>query len=125
MGIFDIFKKKKTDSTFPENELEQCLMRAASETSAQKEFYQKLLWNELYVLTAGYDASEEGLQTLEMDTTVQFVTFEEGQIPVFTSTNRIFDKGFIGRSSFFGNVWSGLVWFSKRCNIHFKSLFRL
>lgn len=95
MGIFDIFKKKKTDSTFPENELEQCLMRAASETSAQKEFYQKLLWNQLFVLTAGHDSSEEGTQILKEDTTVQFVTFEEGQIPVFTSTNRIFDKGVI------------------------------
>lgn len=95
MGIFDIFKKKKTDSTFPENELEHCLMLAASETSAQKEFYLKLLWNQLYVLTDGHDASEKGSQTLEMDTTVQFVTFEEGQIPVFTSTNRIFDKGVI------------------------------
>ncbi|NMM50820.1 SseB family protein [Marinigracilibium pacificum] len=95
MGIFDIFKKKKTESTFPENELEQCLMRAASEISAQKEFYQKLLWNQLFVLTAGHDASEEGIQTLEKDTTVQFITFEEGQIPVFTSINRIFDKGVI------------------------------
>lgn len=95
MGIFDIFKKKKTDSTFPENELEQCLMHAASGISAQKEFYQKLLWNQLFVLTAGHEASDEGIQTLEKDTTVQFVTFEEGQIPVFTSTNRIFDKGVI------------------------------
>lgn len=95
MGIFDIFKKKKTDSTFPENDFEKCLMQAASETSAQKEFYQKLLWNQLFVLTAGHNASEEGTQTLEEDTSVQFVTFEEGQIPVFTSTNRIFDKGVI------------------------------
>lgn len=95
MGIFDIFKKKKTDSTFPENELEQCLMQAVSESSAQKEFYQKLLWNQLFVLTAGHDASTEGVQTLEEDTTVKFVTFEEGQIPIFTSTNRIFDKGII------------------------------
>jgi len=95
MGIFDIFKKNKTDSTFPENELEQCLIHAATETSAQKEFYQKLLWNKLYVLTAGHNASEEGTQLLEKNTTVQFVTFEGGQIPIFTSTNRIFDKGVI------------------------------
>lgn len=95
MGIFDIFKKKKTDSSFPENELEQCLMRAASETSARKEFYQKLLWNQLYVLTTEHDPTKAGLQTLETDTTVQFVTFEDGQIPVFTSTNRFFDKGVI------------------------------
>ncbi|MCT4560865.1 MAG: SseB family protein [Crocinitomicaceae bacterium] len=95
MGIFDIFKKKKTDSTFPENELEHCLMHAASEVSAQKEFYQRLLWNQLFVLTTGNDTSDEGIQILEKDTTVQFVTFEEGEIPVFTSTNRIFDKGVI------------------------------
>jgi tetratricopeptide (TPR) repeat protein len=95
MGIFDIFKKRKTDSTFPENELEQCLMRAASGTSAQKEFYQKLLWNQIYVLTSGRDVSIEGVQTLAKDTIVEFVTFEGGQIPIFTSTNRIFDKGVI------------------------------
>lgn len=95
MGIFDIFKKNNTDSTFPENELEQCLIHAATETSAQKEFYQKLLCNKLYVLTAGHDAPEEGAQILEKDTTVQFITFEGGQIPIFTSTNRIFDKGVI------------------------------
>ncbi len=95
MGIFDIFKKKKTDSTFPENELEQSLKQAASNISAQKDFYQKLLWNQLYVLTSEQSVSEEGIHTLEKDTTVQFVTFEEGQIPVFTSTNRIFDKGII------------------------------
>ncbi|WP_240338681.1 SseB family protein [Aquimarina sp. AD10] len=70
-------------------------MRAASEISAQKEFYQKLLWNQLFVLTDGHSDSEEGIHTLEKDTTVQFVTFEEGQIPIFTSTNRIFDKGIV------------------------------
>lgn len=95
MGIFDIFKKKKTDSTFPENELERSLMQAAINISAQKDFYQKLLWNQLYVLTGEQSVSVEGIQTLEKDTTVQFVTFEGGQIPVFTSTNRIFDKGII------------------------------
>jgi tetratricopeptide (TPR) repeat protein len=95
MGILNIFKKKKTESTFPENELEQCLMQAASNISAQKEFYQKLLWSQLYVLTVEQSVSNEELQALEKNTTVQFVTFEGGQIPIFTSTNRIFDKGII------------------------------
>jgi len=95
MGILGIFKKKKIDSTFPENELEKSLKRAASETSAQKEFYQKLLWNQLFVLTDDHSDEEEGIQTLEKDTTIRFVTFEEGQIPIFTSTNRIFDKGIV------------------------------
>lgn len=93
MGIFDIFKKKKTDSTFPENELEQCLMRAVSTTSAKKEFYQKLLWNQLYILTVEYPDTKESSE--KDTTTVRFITFEKGQIPIFTSENRIFDKGVI------------------------------
>ena len=95
MGIFDIFKKKKTESTFPENELERNLMKASSDLSARNEFYTKLLWNDLVVLTNGHKESEEGRKTLEKDTEVQFVTMENGQIPVFTSTNRIFDKGIV------------------------------
>ncbi len=42
MGLFDIFKKKTTDNTFPENELEKTLMVAATDSSARKEFYIKL-----------------------------------------------------------------------------------
>lgn len=95
MGIFDIFKKKKTDSTFPENELEKSLMLASSEISAKKDFYQKLLWNKLFVLTGEHLHSEDETQILDKDTTVHFVTFESGHIPVFSSTNRIFDKGVI------------------------------
>ena len=44
MGIFDIFRKKKTESTFPENELERNLMKASTDASARNEFYTKLLW---------------------------------------------------------------------------------
>lgn len=96
MGIFDIFKKKKkTDDTFPENELEKCLIRANSDVSAQKEFYQKLLWNQLFVLTDSKSTIDEGSQILKKDTTVSFVAYEGGQIPIFTSINRIFDKGII------------------------------
>jgi hypothetical protein len=95
MGLFDIFKRKKTENTFPENELEKTLMEAVTNSSARNEFYVKLLWNDLIVLTNGNNNAEEGIKTLEKDTSVQFVTFENGQIPIFTSTNRIFDKGII------------------------------
>lgn len=95
MGLFDIFKKKKTESTFPENEIEKYLMQAASNFSAQKEFYVKLLENQLYVLTNDNSISGIGNQTLENDVTIQCVIFENGQIPIFTSINRIFDKGII------------------------------
>jgi tetratricopeptide (TPR) repeat protein len=95
MGILDIFKKKKTDLAFPANELEQCLMQIASNVIARKDFYQKLLWNQLFVLTSDHSGSKEEIKTLETDTTVHFVAFESGHIPVFTSKNRIFDKGVI------------------------------
>lgn len=95
MGILDLFKKRKTESTFPENELESSLMKASSDMSARNEFYTKLLWNELIVLTNDQQESGEGRKILEKDTEVQFITFENGEIPVFTSTNRIFDKGIV------------------------------
>lgn len=95
MGIFDLFKKKTTTSTFPENELEKSLMKASSDVSARDEFYTKLLWNELIVLTSGSLASKKGAEILDPGTDVEFVTFANGEIPVFTSTNRIFDKGVI------------------------------
>jgi hypothetical protein len=95
MGLFDIFKKKKADATFPENEMERCLIQASSDIEAQKAFYQKLLWNQLFVLTDGKSSFKEGLDESEENVTVRFVTFDDGKIPVFTSTNRIFDKGII------------------------------
>lgn len=95
MGIFDIFKKKKTDSTFPENELENSLIQAASNINAQKNFYQKLLWNQLYFLTVEDPEFKVENQKLDEDITVKFVAFDNGHIPLFTSTNRIFDKRII------------------------------
>jgi hypothetical protein len=95
MGLFDKLKKKKTDINFPENELEKLLMRAASDASVRNEFYIKLLWSDLIVITNGREEISEGTKVLEKNTTVQFVTFENGQIPLFTSTNRIFDKGIV------------------------------
>jgi len=95
MGLFDRLKKKKTDTTFPENELEKLLMRAATDASGRNDFYTKLLWSELIVITNGQSEITDERKVLEKDTTVQFVTFENGQIPLFTSTNRIFDKGVV------------------------------
>jgi len=70
-------------------------MEASTNVSAQKDFYQKLLWHELYVLTADQTGSEEAPQVSEETSTIRLVAFEEGQIPVFTSVNRIFDKGVV------------------------------
>ncbi len=94
MGLLDIFKKKKTNSTFPENELEIALMNGAEDMQARKEFYQKLLWNNLYVLTPE-DFIQSGEQTAEEDIKVRLITFDDGVIPVFTSANRISDSNVV------------------------------
>ena len=75
-------------------------------------------------MTDGHSNSEEGIQTLEEDTVVRFVTFEEGQIPIFTSTNRIFDKGIIKEeATLYEFKRSGLIWSCERSNIYPKPLF--
>ena len=57
--IYLLFKRKKTESIFPENELEISLMKASSDISVRNEFYTKLLWNELIVLTNGQKELEK------------------------------------------------------------------
>lgn len=75
MGLFDIFKKRKTASTFPENELERCLMDIATSASKQKEFFQKLLWSELFVLEIALPSTKEGHQPPEENTLAQVVIY--------------------------------------------------
>ena len=94
MRIFNFFRKKKTDTNFPENELEKVLVKAINDASFRKEFYIKLLWSELYILTDGRHKADK---FLKKGTTVNLITFKTGHIPIFTSTNRIFDKGVVKR----------------------------
>ena len=93
MGIFDRFKKKK--STFPENELERVLTETGNDMSARKEFYTKLLWWDLFVVTDGKSEVKEGGGELEETISVGFPTLDSGHIPIFSSVNRIYDKGVI------------------------------
>lgn len=95
MGIFDIFRRKKSANTFPENELEQKLKLYDSDVQARKEFYQKLLWNELYILTDSHSESKVKNQSREESNSVNFIAFDNGFIPIFTSENRIFDNAVI------------------------------
>ncbi|WP_430409624.1 SseB family protein [Kordia sp.] len=95
MGLFDIFRKKKTNNTFPENELEKVFKEATTNVEARDAFYMKLLWNDLYVITNESNAFQEGAQILEENVSLELQTFENGYIPVFTSANRIFDKGIV------------------------------
>ena len=51
---------------------------------AQKEFYQKLLWNELFVMTTEQQLDEGNAQQDSENTTVEAVTSEDGKILIFT-----------------------------------------
>ncbi len=95
MGLFDIFKKKVNSDIPPgENMLEMSLRKAATEPAYRIEFYKKLLTEKLIVLTSKASIPE-GEQVLKEDTPVDIATLEDGKIPVFTSTSKIFDKGII------------------------------
>ncbi|MBX3163524.1 MAG: enhanced serine sensitivity protein SseB C-terminal domain-containing protein [Bacteroidetes bacterium] len=89
MGFFD-FLKKKTENVLT---LEQLLQKAATEPAYIIEFYKRLLTDELVVITQGSN-HQQGNVILEKDTNVNIVMLD-GKIPVFTSTERIFDNGII------------------------------
>lgn len=89
MGIFDFLKKKQS----AELTLEQLLEKSSSDPKYRPEFYKRLLEDNLVVITTGGQNEFNGV--LEKDTTVDIVTFQGGEIPVFTSKDRIFDKGII------------------------------
>jgi len=90
MSLFDIFKKKPKEES-ETTDLEELLKKAAVDGSFRVAFYKKLLVSELIVLTEGNDIPE-GRQTLEQDTSLKVLSLSDGRIPVFTSTDRIFDK---------------------------------
>jgi hypothetical protein len=94
MGLFDIFKKKPDQKTNNGLTLETLVQKAATEPAYRAEFYKRLLSDELVVLTEK-SGLPEGNQTLEQDTNVNIVSYADGKIPVFTSTERIFDKSVI------------------------------
>lgn len=88
--MFKLFKRKKKDAGFPSNELEKSIADAVEDPQLFDIFYTKLLWTELIVLTDGAEPQKEGENTI-----VKFVTLESGHIPIFSSLNRIYDKGII------------------------------
>ena len=95
MVLFDFFKKKQNEQPNDGNlNLEQLLQKAATEPAFRTEFYKRLLTDELVVITQN-SSLREGNQSLQKDTSVNIVSYPDGKIPVFTSTDRIFDKGVV------------------------------
>ena len=93
MGLFS--HKKKNSMAEPSSAtLEEILKRAALEPAYRAEFYKKLPTSDLIVLTQGSDIPF-GAHTLEEESQINIVTLSDGRIPVFTSTDRIFDQNVV------------------------------
>jgi hypothetical protein len=88
MDLFNFLKKKKV------HDFETLLQRAADEPAYRMEFIQRLLSEKLVVITNSNEI-REGFRVVEKNTKVGIFSFEDGRIPVFTSIERIFDKGII------------------------------
>jgi len=92
MGIFDFFKKKTTDNSG--DSLEALLKKAATEPAVRPAFYKKLLTENLLIITDGKSLPIEN-NMIQKDAVVNISTLADGRIPVFTSTDRMFDQGII------------------------------
>jgi len=94
MGLLDWLKPRKKETDNSTSRLETILKKAATEPAYRNEFYKYLLSEEVVVLTKS-DSLPHGSYTVKKDTTVNIWTLDDGRIPVFTSTERVFDKGVI------------------------------
>ena len=75
----------------PANDLEETLVRAATEPAARPEFYRRLLAAELYILTAETPRSE-GQTSKPADADAVFITWESPAgpyVPLFSARARV------------------------------------
>ena len=88
MKLFRFLKKKQTDN------FEALLQKAMKKPAYRKEFLKRLLIEKLVVI-AKNDVGVEGFRVVQENTTFQLSSYKDGRIPVFTSSERIFDGGVI------------------------------
>lgn len=94
MGLLDIFKKKNKSNFENENHLETILRKAATDAAYRPEFYKRLISEKLVVITSKNNLPN-GSRTLEKGANVNIFTLQDGKIPIFTSTRKIFENGII------------------------------
>jgi hypothetical protein len=75
-------------------DFETLIKKAATEPSYRAEFYKRLLTEKLVVLTQT-NIVPNGTYTTTENTPISVLTLSDLRIPVFTSTDRIFDNGVI------------------------------
>ena len=95
MGLFDFLKKKPSVPASANISLEELLRKAATDPTCRSEFYKRLLSDELVVITNNSSELQIEDGILQKDSKVAIVNFDDGKIPVFTSTDRIFDKNVV------------------------------
>jgi hypothetical protein len=88
MKFPNFFNKKKQYS------FEDLLKKSADDASYRIAFLKRLLDEDLVLITDSKNVTE-GAVRLEKDMKINVFSFSDGRIPVFTSTDRIFDKGVI------------------------------
>jgi hypothetical protein len=93
MGVFNLLKKSFSAGSRPMS-IEELLSKAAVEPVYRAEFCQRLLTENLYIITARSEIPK-GSSVLQKGANLSVVSFPDGKIPVFTSTDRIFDKNVI------------------------------
>lgn len=88
MDLFKFLRKKQ------EYSFETLLQKAATNPAYQVEFIKRILTENLVIITKS-TSETEGLFRLEKGMRINVFTLKDGRVPIFTSPNRIFDKGII------------------------------
>jgi hypothetical protein len=99
----------------PANDLEQTLVRAATEPSARPEFYRRLLAAELYLLTEEGRAAD-GQTSKEAAADAAFITWESPTgpyVPVFSSRARVDEIARLRERTYAFVALSGKVAFAR------------
>ncbi|WBA43370.1 enhanced serine sensitivity protein SseB C-terminal domain-containing protein [Hymenobacter canadensis] len=77
----------------PTNILEELLMRAVQEPNLRPAFYQALLHEQLYAVTLPQEGQPGGEVQIEPGMEIQLQVLHDGNIPLFSSAERIFEGG--------------------------------
>ncbi len=95
MDLFKFLKRKQ------EYNFEELLKKAATDPSCRVEFIKRILTENLIVLTSN-KFEGEGLIKMEVGAKINIFSYADKRIPIFTSPERIFDKGlFKGNPQYF------------------------
>jgi hypothetical protein len=87
MAIFNIFKRKKYS-------FEILLKKAVIDSAYRAKLYERILTEKLFVIYKG-NTIPEGYHIATENTKIQILKLKNLSIPIFTSTDRIFDEGII------------------------------